>query len=185
MFEGGWFVAGINLGGDSILDPDGQMITYHMQECYWNLLNNWEVAILENAPKWDGHTAADVLERINEYMMGVSDHGRPVDDYIMDFTMPQALQAFILINRLPAMEKNIIAGTYGSPELYCVHKDDLLKAQRVVMASRMGDLGITDDLNAENGYQRRVLVAELQDFVATKIELQEIIKQRVIAKNPG
>jgi hypothetical protein len=97
MFEGGWFVAGINLGGDSPIDEDGQMITYHMQECYWDLLNNWQVTTLENAPKWDGHTAADVLVRINEYMMGVSDHGRPVDDYIMDFTMPQALQAFILI----------------------------------------------------------------------------------------
>ena len=185
MFEGGWFVAGINLGGDSPIDPDGKMITYHMEERYWPLLDNWGIAVLENAPKWDGHTAGDVLTRISEFMTGADGppQHRGVDDYILDFTMPQALQAFILVNRLPAMEKNILTEVYGYPELYCCKVDDPLRARRVVMASRMGDLGITLDLLAKNGYESRVLVHELQDFTNDVKEIVKITKARAAQKN--
>lgn len=38
---------------------------------------------------------------------------------------------------------------------------------RVVMASRFGDVGITDNLEAENGYGARVFIPELYDFART------------------
>lgn len=35
---------------------------------------------------------------------------------------------------------------------------------KIVMVSRFGDVGITDDLAAENGYAARVLLADLCNF---------------------
>lgn len=55
MFEGGWFIAGLQ-------DKDGHLqITYHMESKYWELLDVPEV---EFAPPYDGHTPEDVLERL-------------------------------------------------------------------------------------------------------------------------
>lgn len=52
MFEG-WFIAGIET-------PDGQA-TYHLP---LRLYDSFEVKQLPTAPKWDGHTADDVIKRI-------------------------------------------------------------------------------------------------------------------------
>lgn len=38
---------------------------------------------------------------------------------------------------------------------------------RVVMASRMGDLGITSSLDVEDGYERRVFISQLTNFSET------------------
>lgn len=54
MYEG-WFVMGINV-------EDGKQITYHLPLWRWEETNFVEE--LECAPKWDGHTPADVLERL-------------------------------------------------------------------------------------------------------------------------
>ncbi len=35
---------------------------------------------------------------------------------------------------------------------------------KIVMVSRFGDVGITEDLSAESGYGARVLLSDLQDF---------------------
>lgn len=35
---------------------------------------------------------------------------------------------------------------------------------KIVMVSRFGDVGITDDLTAENGYDARVMLDDLCDF---------------------
>lgn len=40
----------------------GQMITFHYPEEAWELFDYARVS--DNAPEWDGHTSADVLERI-------------------------------------------------------------------------------------------------------------------------
>jgi hypothetical protein len=52
----GWFILGLN-------KEKGKQITYHLP------IEKWEDTIfaetLENAPEWDGHTANDVLGRIN------------------------------------------------------------------------------------------------------------------------
>jgi hypothetical protein len=55
-FEG-WFVAGIEL-------PQGQ-VTYHIPDKFWDLCQAVE---RERAPQWDGHTSADVLERLRLWL---------------------------------------------------------------------------------------------------------------------
>ncbi len=53
-FEG-WFILGIN-------DEPGKQITYHLPMSRWEETNFADTC--EYAPKWDGHTSADVLERL-------------------------------------------------------------------------------------------------------------------------
>lgn len=53
----GWFIAGITL-------PDGP-ITYHLPTAMWDLCHAEE---LERAPEWDGHTSADVVERLRGWL---------------------------------------------------------------------------------------------------------------------
>ncbi|GAB3324468.1 hypothetical protein GCM10027299_21750 [Larkinella ripae] len=53
-FEG-WFVLGIG-------KTSGEQMTYHLPDSKWGLCDFAET--LERAPDWDGHTSADVLERI-------------------------------------------------------------------------------------------------------------------------
>ena len=53
MFEGGYFIAGINFGEEQI--------SYHMKEKWWD---KFECQELERAPKYDGHTSKDVIERL-------------------------------------------------------------------------------------------------------------------------
>jgi len=55
-----YFIAGLDL-------PTG-MITYHLQNKFWYLVNCIELPF---APKWDGHTPDDVLNRIDTYLKGV------------------------------------------------------------------------------------------------------------------
>lgn len=52
----GWFLLGIN-------KKAGEQITYHLPEKYWMKCNFDE---LQKAPDFDGHTSADVLERISK-----------------------------------------------------------------------------------------------------------------------
>lgn len=54
-FGGGWFVLGIH-------KEPGKQITYHLPMRYWDQCDFAEV--LDKAPEFDGHTAADVLERL-------------------------------------------------------------------------------------------------------------------------
>ncbi len=50
----GWFVAGVGL-------KPGEQITYHLP---LEMFDDVQVPELEKAPSYDGHTAADVLERL-------------------------------------------------------------------------------------------------------------------------
>ena len=50
--------------------PDG-MITYHYDNEYWDLFRIPEIA---NAPKFDGHTPDDVIERISNYILKSGTH---------------------------------------------------------------------------------------------------------------
>jgi hypothetical protein len=54
-FIEGWFVMGIE-------KEPGRQITYRLPMSYWDECNFCEV--LASAPPFDGHTAADVLERL-------------------------------------------------------------------------------------------------------------------------
>lgn len=51
----GWFILGIN-------DEYGKQITYHLPMSYWEETNFADT--LSKAPDFDGHTSADVLQRL-------------------------------------------------------------------------------------------------------------------------
>jgi len=80
------------------------------------------------------------------------------DDYIDDETQPECLRAFLDYARSPAHG----AGRDGQrPALFADYQGNRV---RVVMASRFGDVGITSNLRAEYGYEKRVAVSELSNF---------------------
>lgn len=53
----GWFILGIDKN-------KGEQITYHLPLSKWEETNFAET--LELAPEWDGHSSADVLERLKK-----------------------------------------------------------------------------------------------------------------------
>lgn len=53
----GWFLLGIN-------DMAGKQLTYHLPMAKWDACNFAET--LDKAPKFDGHTGEDVLERLSK-----------------------------------------------------------------------------------------------------------------------
>ncbi|MFA5340299.1 MAG: hypothetical protein WC332_00840 [Clostridia bacterium] len=55
-----WFLAGIDL-------PTGT-ITYHLPQWMWSMLDNKDIKTFDVAPKWDGHTAADVINRLAKWI---------------------------------------------------------------------------------------------------------------------
>lgn len=61
MFEDS-FIAGMMLTSSDDIDTP---ITYHLPMKYWDLCNAPE---LEKAPPWDGHTSADVLKRLEDWL---------------------------------------------------------------------------------------------------------------------
>lgn len=58
FFEG-WFVAGIKL-------PTGD-ISYHLPNKRWQDLDNLGISTSNCAPKFDGHTSHDVIDRLNSF----------------------------------------------------------------------------------------------------------------------
>lgn len=57
MFDGGYFVVGMNL-------PTGQ-ISYHYKLTHWDDFDG--VPELPHAPKYDGHTPQDTVDRLLEW----------------------------------------------------------------------------------------------------------------------
>ena len=62
MFDG-YFIAGMNL-------PTGP-ITYHMPISMWEIFTRIEFNTNEFAPKWDGHTSEDALERLKNWCWNI------------------------------------------------------------------------------------------------------------------
>jgi len=83
------------------------------------------------------------------------------DDIVYDFNAPKELRWYLFVNRLPAVLKMLAYERGVNPNLFADYKG---KRIRVVMASRFGDVGITENLNAERGYSARVSVEELTNF---------------------
>ena len=54
-----WFVAGMHL-------PTGD-ISYHLPSWMWGMLDNAGIKTTKLAPKWDGHAAKDVIERLVQW----------------------------------------------------------------------------------------------------------------------
>jgi hypothetical protein len=53
----GWFIAGM-------FHENGNQITYHIPQKYWNRLPN--ILVLKQAPEFDGHTPNDVIKRLQK-----------------------------------------------------------------------------------------------------------------------
>lgn len=58
-----WFLAGMNL-------PNGT-ITYHLPQWMWKMLDYNGIETFDTGPKWDGHTSADVVKRLEQWIIGV------------------------------------------------------------------------------------------------------------------
>jgi len=107
------------------------------------------------------------------------------DEFIEDKTQPECLRKYLEYNRRPAIKKmlkesdepalfaslkedregSVYLGTWTgkNPDMQSVHMKAGSRV-RVVMASRFGDVGITHNLKARNGYCARVPVSALTDF---------------------
>lgn len=86
---------------------------------------------------------------------------RHCDLYITDFNEPLALRFYLLVNRMPAIDKMVCKSSGVDPKLFATFEGARVQ---VVMASRMGDVGITPDLTDDAGYRDRVMLDELTDF---------------------
>ncbi len=83
------------------------------------------------------------------------------DDLIHEPTLPMCARYFLLVHRLPAIDGTVITAYKGSPVCFANYQGQRV---RLVMASRFGDVGITRNLKAENGYELRVSMDDLSDF---------------------
>lgn len=54
-----WFIAGMHL-------PNGD-ISYHLPQWMWRMLDHSGITTSNLAPKWDGHTAEDVVALLAEW----------------------------------------------------------------------------------------------------------------------
>lgn len=88
----------------------------------------------------------------------MSDPDRHCDDFISDPAAPNVVRAFLAHARAPAHGMLILG---DRPRLFADH---LGRRVRVVMASRMGNVGITTKLDDEIGYEDRVSMGELLNF---------------------
>lgn len=97
----------------------------------------------------------------------ISQSFRHCDEYIDDETQPVVLRKFLDRARMPAhgnLSKEPypkLFATYNGAEWRGVSPGDRV---RVVVASRMGDVGCTKNLQADSGYQVRCAVADLSEF---------------------
>jgi hypothetical protein len=82
---------------------------------------------------------------------------RHCDEYIEDPDAPEALRTFLKYARSPA-HGHLLPGP--KPELYATWQG---KRVKVVMASRMGDIGFTFN-HALTGYDKRDAVENLTDY---------------------
>jgi hypothetical protein len=83
------------------------------------------------------------------------------DDYAQGSSGHPAARWFIFVHRLPYTLRALCASRFPTPTLYATLDG---RRVRVVMASRLGDLGVTSRLDDESSYERRVFVNSLEDF---------------------
>lgn len=101
---------------------------------------------------------------------GLFTKGNPhCDEYIEDEAQPTCLRNFLRFQRSPATFK--CENAHLETMLFARTTAGVINLAegtpvRVVMASRLGDVGITTDLERKHGYQIRVAVAYLTDFTS-------------------
>ncbi len=87
-----------------------------------------------------------------------------IENFIYDLSLPAYVRAWIIVQRLPAIEKWAVESTFGVGKLFADSPEFPGIRVRVTMASRLGDVGITPDLNREMGYDKRVMFETLDNF---------------------
>jgi hypothetical protein len=113
---------------------------------------------------WPGTEKHTIPEKQMDLVSGTFVH---VDEYIDDKAQPECLRKFLERARSPAHGRLSsepypkLFATYQGQDWMGVKRGDRV---RVVMASRLGDVGCTTNLNAESGYQIRTSVDNLSDF---------------------
>ena len=117
---------------------------------------------LQGKPPYEGCTG-------NLPKMATHEEPKHCDDYISDPASNKHLRFFLLINRMPAVDGLLCYEMGVRPKLFADWVDPRFTPKpsrrvRVVMASRLGDVGITENLKAEQGYQLRVPVEALTNF---------------------
>lgn len=90
---------------------------------------------------------------------------RHCDSYINNPDTPRCLQWFLFWFRHSAIDKHVLSRNAQEPKLFAKWKEHWVK---VVMVSRMGDVGITYNVDATHGYKHRVYVSELTDFTSVR-----------------
>lgn len=65
-FIDGWFIAGMNLTTGTV--------TYHLPAGMWLIACDTGAKRLERAPKWDGHTSSDVVNRVQTWIASKVTH---------------------------------------------------------------------------------------------------------------
>ena len=84
---------------------------------------------------------------------------RHCDDFIDDPTAPEPLRKYLAFAHAPAHGQHLPT---PHPKLFADYDGTRV---RVTMASRLGDVGITTDLDRDMGYERRVAVSQLSNFL--------------------
>jgi hypothetical protein len=96
--------------------------------------------------------------------------GKHAYDYIIDWKdkVPEFVRRWLIINTLPAIEQNVLKGIRQgggyNPTVFAKLDGKVVK---LMMASRLGDIGVAYNLNRETGYDKRVYLEELSDFSET------------------
>jgi len=90
-----------------------------------------------------------------------------IDEWIDDYKNATTenvkyAKAFFELHRLPAMQKGTIEPILKQHKLFCIYKE---KTYRVTGASRMGDIWLNENLEAEMGYDLRIDVDEVTKFM--------------------
>lgn len=92
---------------------------------------------------------------------------RHCDDYIDDASAPACLRAFLSRARSPS-HGHLSSDAF--PKLFATYRGKAWRGidpgdrVRVVMASRMGDVGITKRMDADGGYAVRCFIESLDEF---------------------
>lgn len=99
----------------------------------------------------------------------MDDDFKHCDEYIDDEAAPACVRAYLARAREPG---HGMRGGEPFPKLFATYNGAAWNGVspgdrvRVVMASRMGDVGVTNNLEAEHGYTTRCFVSDLSDFSA-------------------
>lgn len=80
------------------------------------------------------------------------------DEYIDDPAQPEVLRRFLDRARSPAHGR---MSSEPFPKLFATYQGE---RYRVVMASRMGDVGLSKKFDKDHGYDLRVAVEDLTEF---------------------